>query len=219
METIETITHEGYNIEISHDEFADSPRDMDNIGTMVLFHNRYTLGDKHNYKAEDYSGWDEMKKAIIRKENPAVILPVYMYHHSGITLKIGSFAGLLPQGHAEFDSGMVGFIFVSKEKARRNMEWKCLNKARIEKLTMFLNGEVDVYSHYVNGDVYGYTVKNADGEEIEDGSCSGYYGYDHEKSGLLENAKYAISCEIKDIAEMEKITWVEKHGLKFYKCP
>ena len=84
------------------------------------------------------------------------------------------------------------------------MEWKTITKARKEKLAMYLNGEVETYSYYLNGDVYEYTVKNASGEEIEDGSSSGYYGYDHEKSGLLDEAKSTIRCEIKYQAEREK---------------
>lgn len=35
---------------IQWDEYPESPREWDNLGTMVCFHNRYRLGDKHNYE-------------------------------------------------------------------------------------------------------------------------------------------------------------------------
>ena len=39
-----------------------------------------------------------------------------------------------------------------------------------------LRGEVKVYDQYLQGDVYGYVIEDADGEEID--SSWGYYGDD-----------------------------------------
>ena len=58
-------------IEINYSDFGN-PRENDNLGTMVCFHGRYNLGDKHNYNSNDYNSFGEMEKAIIRKENVAV---------------------------------------------------------------------------------------------------------------------------------------------------
>jgi hypothetical protein len=49
-ETISTIKHKGYTIEIKHDDDPMSPREWDNMGTMSCFHKRYDLGDKHEFK-------------------------------------------------------------------------------------------------------------------------------------------------------------------------
>ena len=55
--------------------------------------------------------------------------------------------------------------------------------------------ELEVLStQQLNGDVYGYAVKNNEGDEVD--SCWGFYGYDHEKSGLMEYAKNAVDCDI-----------------------
>jgi len=55
---------------------------------------------------------------------------------------------------------------------------------------------VDLYSAWAWGDVYGVSAIHALGEEIDDGSCWGFYGRDHEESGLLEHARDAIDYHI-----------------------
>jgi hypothetical protein len=98
-------------------------------------------------------------------------------------VKIGSFQGLLPQGHAEFDSGQIGFIFVSKEKARK--EYGKLTKAALVKVEKYLAGEVEVYDQYLSGDVYWFKKVDENGEVLD--SCGGFYGYDIEKNGMRES--------------------------------
>ena len=51
-----TMEHEGYEIEVTRDEFPESPRQWDNLGKMIFFHKRYDLGDKgHGYDSDDYA--------------------------------------------------------------------------------------------------------------------------------------------------------------------
>lgn len=59
-------------------------------------------------------------------------------------------------------------------------------KATIEDM----KGTFDIYGYWAWGDVYGWNVKETDD------SCWGYYGDDHEKSGLLEAAKDSINYTI-----------------------
>lgn len=59
------------------------------------------------------------------------------------------------------------------------------------RLTEGLEGACELYGFWAFGDVYGYVIP-----EIEE-SCWGFYGDDHNKSGLLEYAKNAIDCHIK----------------------
>tara|TARA_R110000868_G_scaffold74337_10_gene214981 strand:+ start:517 stop:1263 length:747 start_codon:yes stop_codon:yes gene_type:complete len=56
-----------------------------------------------------------------------------------------------------------------------------------------LRSTADLYGYWAFGDVYGYNV-----EEIGD-SCYGFYGTDHEESGLLEYAKNAIDCHLERV--------------------
>ena len=165
-------------LEVTQDEYASSPRHDDNLSTMICFHGRYDLGDKHDYKHQDYSGWAEMEKAIIKNESPAIILPLYLYDHSGITISTSPFS-------CRWDSGQIGFIFVSKEKLRKEYNVKRITKKEIERATKILLAEVETYDLYLRGEVYGYTLLNENGE-IED-SCWGFIGSDIETNGILDN--------------------------------
>ena len=83
----ETYEHMGHTIRIVQDEDPGNPRtDWDNMGTMVCFHGRYDLGDKHEYNADHYSGWEELKADIEKEEDTAVILPLFLMDHSGISM-------------------------------------------------------------------------------------------------------------------------------------
>jgi hypothetical protein len=137
---------------------------------MVCSHNRYDLGDKHNYNFNDYNSWDEVKKEIIKRENVGVILPLYLYDHSGITMNTTGFS-------CQWDSGQVGFIFISKQKMLLEYGGKIVTQKLKDRVTEYLKGEVETYDQYLTGDVYGYRVfKVENGEEEELDSCWGFYG-------------------------------------------
>jgi hypothetical protein len=177
-----------YLIEVIQDESPESPREWDNLGTMICFHGRYDLGDKHDYQSGDYSGWDEQRKDIEKKENACVILPLYLYDHSGITMKTSPFG-------CNWDSGQVGWIVVSKEQVRKEYNVKRINKELIEKVTKVLEGEVETYDQYLTGDVYGYRISKVTEcdfghehkEEVD--SCWGFYGEEEcmtEAEGIVD---------------------------------
>lgn len=164
-------------LKLVHDSSPDSPRNWDNLGTMICFHRRYDLGDKHSYSSDDYSSWEEMKQAIIKEENPAVILPLYMYDHSGISISTSPFS-------CRWDSGQIGFILVSKKKALEEFGGKIVTAKLKERIEKILEGEVETYTQYVEGDVYGFQIVDEDDNIID--SCYGFYGSDHKESGMLE---------------------------------
>ena len=57
--------YEGYQIDVFYEEDADSPRDFDcNVAKMVCWHNRYNLGDKHD--------WSEPKDFLASMANKYV---------------------------------------------------------------------------------------------------------------------------------------------------
>lgn len=168
MEAIETKTIGKYKIDIIPDEMGESPREWDNLGTMVCFHNGYNLGDEHDYNHQDYDGWDEMREAIIRNENAGVILPLYLYDHSGITMNTTGF-------HCPWDSGQVGWIFISKEKMRKEYSYKRVSQKLIKRVSEYLKAEVKTYDQYLTGDVYGYRITNTETDEETD-SCWGFFG-------------------------------------------
>ena len=182
---------------LKHDNHADSPRDWDNLGTMICFHGRYDLGDKHNYNADDYSGWEEMKQAIIKEENPAVILPLYMYNHSRISISTKPFS-------CRWDSGQIGFILVSKKKALEEIGGKIVTAKLKQKIEKQLEGEVETYTQYVEGEVYGFQIVDEDDDVID--SCYGFYGTDFATNGMLDY----INHELLGVEEAEVLELLEE---------
>jgi hypothetical protein len=193
---METIEYKGYKINIKYDDNASSPRDDDNRGKMICFHKRYNLGDKHDYRHEDYGSWEEMKRAIVREENAAVILPLYMYDHSGITMKTTPF-------NCRWDSGQVGFIIMTRKTLNEeyptwSKEWKnehYKGKGKLQIAEAILRGEVETYDLFISGECYGYEIEDEEGNDLD--SCWGFLGSNHRDSGLLEYAENAIDCHIK----------------------
>ena len=54
-----------YELKIEQDTDPMNPRtDWDNITTIICFHKRYELGDKTEYKSDNFDSWDELKEQI-----------------------------------------------------------------------------------------------------------------------------------------------------------
>jgi hypothetical protein len=210
---LERIEYKGHVIKIVPDHDLSDPRDDDNLGTMICWHRRYTLGDKHShsdhpYEPQDFmremareadidrvnglleywesgTGWkmllqnadhiyehaasmcEERVNKVLAKilyEN-YVILPLYLYDHSGITMSTHPFS-------CRWDSGQVGYIFASRETILKKYGKKRLTKALRKRVEKFLNSEVETYDAYISGDGCGYIVEK-DGAEVD--SCYGFY--------------------------------------------
>lgn len=194
----ERIKYRGYTIKIMTDEDPQNPRTAwDNLGHMVCFHNRYNLGDeKHDFKEPE-----DFKEFLEAYQGKIVALPLFLYDHSGITIRTRSFSDIDP---GCWDSGCVGYIYLTYPEIRKEYGWRVVNKARIKKIEEYLRAEVETYDDYLTGSVYGYQIIDPKGNEVDDGSCWGYYGYDHKKSGLMDQAEDAVNCEIK--SRQKKLT-------------
>ena len=178
----------GYEINIYQDSDPESPREWDNLGTMVCFHKRYDLGDQHPYNSGDYDGWNELKAAILDDHPGAIILPLYLYDHSGLSISTRSFVGR--SHHGDWDSMSIGFIYVDRDAILEEYGWKVLTAARRLRIESYLNGEVDTYDQYLRGDVYGYEITDPAGEPVD--SCWGYFGIED----TLLNARERIPTPI-----------------------
>jgi hypothetical protein len=156
-----------YEYRVMQDEMAEDPREWDNMGTMVTWHRRYTLGDKQ--PSCDPSEW---LNDYLAAHPDAVVLPLYLYDHSGITMRTTSFS-------CPWDSGQVGYIVVSTEKLKHEFGWKNMTKARRQQAIEILEHEVKIYDQWLTGDVYWYVIDELDddGLVIDSGveSCGGYY--------------------------------------------
>jgi len=157
---------------------------------MVCWHRRYNLGDEQpDYSPQEF-GWRVMAEDNVIPNDIApehvqawldkhyIILPLYLYDHSGITMSTGQFT-------CPWDSGQVGYIYA--KLGAEGMDAPSIRAC--------LESEVAVYDQYLRGDVYGFIVEERDAEEYEDDdagwehtdSCYGFYGSNPRDNGMAEH--------------------------------
>jgi len=216
-----------FEVKIERDEYPESPREWDNLGTMVYKHSRYILGDVElDEEAEEYaSDWyeaaglhvflnedgyielfndydgleyltdEEFEAAVEWGHENAVILPLYIYDHSGVTMRTHPFA-------SRWDSGQVGFIYVSNKRAIKEYgkeNWR-------ERAEACLKAEVETYDQYLRGDVWCYTITDADGEIVD--SCCGFYGSDYAEAEAENIQQWYKAKAEKEYTE----AWIEANA-------
>jgi len=202
---MEKVYYKGFEIKIETDNFPFNPqKENDTASTMICQHKKYKLGDENDFDFSDCSNWKDVKKLIIEQKKPLAILPLFLYDHSGITINTTGFS-------CGYDSGQVGFIFIDKagcDLIGFDEKWAKQNfpdKTFIEALEEVMKSDVEIYDNYLTGEVYYFSVVG-----IDDISCGGFFGYDHEKSGLLDFVRSEIDAEIQERIK-ERIKIVKKY--------
>jgi hypothetical protein len=195
----------GYTVNVSYDPFPDSPRNWDNLGTIYMEKMRnWNLGDyimPESYTDEEGEDWtisdEETFKAWFAFETgkePTVVLPIYVYEHSGIVLRTRQ---TTPAGRIS------GYIVATEDKLLA--EYGKVDAETIKTATERLSDEVDLYSKYVSGEVYYSEVK--DGEEVVD-SGGGYFDLDEAFGVGTATAERLSESEPKMIDEaLGKLSW------------
>lgn len=202
MQEVEKINKGSFEGKIYIDENPESPRTWDNMGKMVCFHKRYNLGDEHTLNSDSFEGWDAIEEFLIKEKKAVVILPLYLYDHSGITISTTPF-------NCRWDSGQIGFIYCDSDNIKKEFSLKRITKKAIKKTTDILEEEVKTYDQYLRGDIYGYvlTIKKKDflqnaKKEIElteeVNSCWGFYGIETVRKEIEEYIKNYEEKKITD---------------------
>lgn len=187
-------------IRIERDTEPTDPREWDNLGRMVCFHRRYTLGDKHDYNTDNYDGWAALRAAITEEENAVVILPLFLYDHGGITMSCSTETFSAVDSHG-WDWGCVGFIFVRREDVLKEYSKKRITKKTLESVTKVLVDEVETYDQYLTGDIWGYIIEYDDGEHLD--SCWGFHGKEYCEKEAADMVK-CLEQQEKDAAVKTK---------------
>jgi hypothetical protein len=154
----------GNTLSIYQDMSAESPREWDNLSTMHCWHRNYNLGDVQNGDI----GVDDL-------DVDAIVVPIYAYTKGGIRLATSPFS-------CPWDSGRLGFAVVTRREIIDN--YGTYNDATIAQAKRCIDSEIKTYNNYLDGEVYGYVLKDSEGEEID--SCWGFYGYDPSTNGIFD---------------------------------
>lgn len=209
-------------LRIYTDDDAESPRQWDNVGAIWAdgTHRRYNFHEPiadeilerikaahpvpDDIPTEDEAGneWEAYDYLNYYAVAPGIgtdymILPVYMYDHSGLSFSTGSFS-------CSWDSGMIGWIMVDKVRwdELHGGEW---NAEVVEKC---LDDEIETLDNY---HVYGayyfelveYTGCDCCGHEDEEtlDSCGGFYGPVDGDFGAKASILEHLDAKAKPLAE------------------
>lgn len=176
-------------LKIYRDECPDDPRSWDNLGTMICFHRRYNLGDRHNFR--NPNEFQEWVKKVGR--NNIVMLPLYIYDHGGITMRTVPF-------NDPWDSGQVGWIYVTKSRLRREYGVRRVTRRVVERAKDALRWEVEEYNTYLRGDVYGFTVYECGPDRWEKVcSCGGFFETNPLENGMIDEVPLEFRDRLKGI--------------------
>jgi hypothetical protein len=190
-EAVETEEYKGFKIYILPETDPINSRDDEYMmGTMVCFHKRYNLGDKHTINSGDFSGWGEIQEYLRKEIGANIIIPLYLLDHSGLWMRAGRDFSDVDSGG--WDSGMVGFIYTTPKRIRDMYGIKHITKAKLVQAEKELYNEVETYNDYLTGNVYGYYVEDPEGEHVD--SCWGYYG-DAGVKEAMKTAKASVDYE------------------------
>lgn len=176
----------GYTIEIVPDCEAPNPyTDWDCVSTLLTWHRDYCWhkdGKKEFGTPDDFMTW--------ARKNKAIVIPVYLFDHSGTTIRATENGNPFS---CPWDSGQVGVVYVTREKAIEEFagKRKALTKAVIKKVKECMIAEIKSLDDCMTGNVYGYKITNPSGA-MED-SCWGFVG-DYEY--CLEEARGTVGYRV-----------------------
>ena len=170
---------------ISHDEDAESPRAWDNIGFFLTKESNYKSPDGNVHalysimmdtenEAESTEHHIALMKERAKEEEIGLyeIYPVYRYEHGNVAYRRGTANG--------FDIANCGFYFVTESG---------MNAVGIEasNIPSFIDGELETYTKWCNGEVYAFTLYDEQGNVEE--SCGGFYDINDIREHLSDEWK------------------------------
>jgi hypothetical protein len=183
MEAVEIIQRGSVTVSLYHDDDCASPREQDNVSVIYGRSRHYTIGDglppPAHERAVERGGAPLLERYLRLCEGCVAFELVGMIDHSGISFYAGGGAHLMDPGG--WDSGTVGYTYTTR--ARCEELGVTLENARQAMLS-----ELKEYASWSEGDCWGYTVVDDEGEHLD--SCWGFIGYDYAKEEALGAADY-----------------------------
>jgi hypothetical protein len=178
----------GYRITISYDDCAESPREWDNVSTMLCWHSHYNLGDEQ-VDTDRYNNFEEIIADLVEEHGQIMWMPLYLYDHSGLAISTSA-ARFSAIDSAGWDWGCVGIAYIPHSKIIANWsnEKDGVTEDALNKAENSVKAEVEVYDDYVKGFVYCVSVEDADGNYVD--SLGGIFGCDEARQEAVAMAEW-----------------------------
>lgn len=230
-----------HKLTVDYDQAAENPRKFDGFGNMVfLEQKKYRLGDQQVSNWKDFfidQLSDEKKQANyenltqaqlyqIWEKEQLIVFPLNIYEHSDIGINP---ATLHTEKETWLDGTPIeditnsGFIYIPKNHENEQIHDYTKNHTEEQTkqwLEKNLGNEIDIYSKYINGDVYRVQHDVFDKTTLtwkENESYSDIYDYPVK---LIEiefgEVEYLTPREIQDLEETLTPEYIEKTGNDFF---
>lgn len=170
-------------IEVWVDEFAGSVenpmRDWDWNCQLEIYHRDYEeAGMKHD-PSIDYTG--------------GLRLPIRAYEHSGISFSLSS---SYPYNDP-WDSYEIGAVGMTAKQLKEACDGDKI------KAVKYFNDVIATLNAYVNGNIYGFTCYDPDGESVE--SMGGFYDTYKNVDGIFKDMAENMPTEYEELAK--RLSW------------
>ena len=169
---IKSATHDNLQAEIHYDTDPCKP---DTACTITYnSRSRYVLGNTMADAERD----EEIARAV--RSGDYIGMPVFAYVHGSVAIQ----AAYSNPFYCDWDSGRSGWAYMTKAEVRVSFGVRRITKGVKEKALKLIRSSVEDYSAYLNGEVYGFIIRDTStGESVD--SCWGYYGMDFVKSEAM----------------------------------
>lgn len=184
---------------IQYDQDSETPRADDNVGLLFTIENRSKSPDGTDHplydvmvetgnEAKDTNDHMERMRAraseLFQASAPKdgnshdedlhiiEIYPVYKYEHGNVVYRRGVAGG--------FDYSNCGFYVVTAQR-QAGTTWTAESTAEA------VDAELATYTQWCNGEIYGFTLYDEQGEEID--ACWGFYDLEAIRDNLPEDWK------------------------------
>ena len=191
-----------YLVRIIGDDCTENPREWDNICTIVSAAGRdWNIADK----GFSFKTHEECMKILGKPDT--YFLPIYMYDHSGQTISLSSFGD-------PWDSGVCGFIFVTKEQMKKAGYDVSDEETWHKEAEKIMDKEIEVYDYYIKGECYAVrtdklikvrhinedTGEQWDTVELEFQDClGGFLGTNILENGMLDDIDIEDCVFLKEV--------------------
>lgn len=165
-EVIKALNAQGLDPIVCFDEFSDDIREgRSSTWVGIDTDTRLDIVDKGNC-FDDYVA-NYCKVILNCTVDDIVWSTVYKYEHSGICFNLTGF-------NCRWDSGIHGFIYMTKEQVRNEYGVKRVSQKLYDRVIETFEKEVKAYSKYINHEYYAVTLKSENDEDdfVWYGGCS-----------------------------------------------
>lgn len=175
---IHTATLDGHTLNVWLDTTPTSPREWSE--TVLFFFDNKWRGDKKEYNFMD--SVEDTAEYIAEHPND-VFLPIYIGQYETLSSEAPRYA--LNQYETEPD----GYLWLTEQQVEEFYGEH--TPETVQQAQKLLVSELTEYNHYLQGEVFGYTVTDSNGTEVD--ALWGHYGEKY----AIETATEALERRVK----------------------